>query len=84
MLRSQCTCGCHKPGTFLRHVRPCCTPDPHPLDAKYQIGTDIIGDGLIRQTTIDLAGEFQQRILDTKEAQVRAKLIELGWTPPNP
>ena len=57
--------------------------EPHPLDATYRIGTDIIGDGLIRQTTIDLSGEFQQRILDTKEAQVRAKLIELGWTPPN-
>lgn len=56
--------------------------DCHPLSRQYKIATDILGDGLIMQTTIDLQGEFQQRVMDTKDAQVRAKLIELGWTPP--
>lgn len=58
--------------------------EPHPLDATYKINTEIAGAGVIIQTSIDLQGQFYQRVIDTQEAQVRAKLIELGWTPPNP
>jgi len=36
---------------------------------------DLEGPGDVRQTIL-------QQVLDTTEAQVRAALIKLGWTPP--
>jgi hypothetical protein len=49
---------------------------------SYKVSTELAGAGRILQTTVDLAGELYQRWIDTQEAGVRAKLIELGWMPP--
>ena len=63
--------------------------DGSSISIDLQIDTHIDGH-MIHQTTtgpgrhpIQNAREvFSRRVIDTSDAQVREKLIELGWTPP--
>jgi len=53
--------------------------------SAYQLRTEIHGD-LIAQdcqyVAPNIRDEVFRRVLDTADAQIRAKLIEMGWTPP--
>jgi len=41
-----------------------------------------VDNGEIRQTMNRMSANIQAEIINTKDSQVRAALISLGWTPP--
>lgn len=47
------------------------------------IKTDADEQGIITQR-VDILGDIQRHVIDTRDAQVRESLIALGWTPPKP
>lgn len=55
--------------------------NPRTLNFEYRFSVDHLGAGRIGISD-NLSGEVRQRVLDTQDAMVRQKLIELGWTPP--
>ena len=57
------------------------------MDNGYVVETAICEDGLISQDTIYVANgireQIMQQVINTKDAQIRQALIDLGWTPPD-
>lgn len=52
----------------------------------YEVITTPLEDGRITQEMIEIANDVRTTIdyqlIDTRDAQVRKALIDLGWTPP--
>ncbi len=50
------------------------------------INTEVVGSTIVQDTFIDhgdgLKDRLQRQVADTQDAQVRAALVKLGWTPP--
>jgi hypothetical protein len=44
--------------------------------------TSQLDDGIITHTLRNQAEVLARWVADTRDADIRAKLIELGWTPP--
>jgi len=56
------------------------------MDIHYEVHTHSSAEGkIVQDITLVHAGVrelISRRVVDTSEAQVRAALIQLGWTPP--
>ena len=57
---------------------------------KYNLFTDVLGDGRIFQTLKAVGDNLEapatvlgRWVIKTRDAEIKKALIELGWTPPN-